>query len=230
MSLIKTLPQPLIDFWELVARHQDLDGLSLRFSAKPTFIDLNDQSHPTILQTYPLQLEICLRLKECYTIGFLGWQDRKLIVITLGLPPLLVKDFSEWTHDDAEQVANALRAIKAAYLVSETFGLPYLARFSFMFRGKSRALIAVVAQEQNKPSVVASKLYSDKFVVGLCWRERCCAGIDPEMVLRCAECDDWGKVLQWLSDAVVVDAYLTKGASYDELQSAKNHFKVVRKN
>jgi hypothetical protein len=219
-----------MDFWELVAGRQGLGGLSLRFSAKPTFVDLNDQSYPTTLQTYPLQLEICLRLKECYTIGFLGWQDRKFLVITLGLPPLLIKDFSGWTHDDAKQVADALRAIKAAYLVSETFELPYLARFSFMFRGKSRALIAVVAQEQNKPAVVASKLHSDKFVVELCWRERYYAGIDPEMVLRCAECDDWGRVLQWLSDAAVVDTYLTKGASWDELQSAKNHLKVVRKN
>jgi hypothetical protein len=207
--IIELLPKPLKDFWGLVFGQKGVNGIFLRFSVIPTFIELNDQPPPAVLQSYPLQLEIYLRLGESHKIGFAGWHAQKLIVITLHLPAQpLIKAFSEWEHHDAEQVADALKAIKAAYILWENFGLPYLVRFSFMCRDKSRVVVGIVERELNEQlKIVASKVHSDKFVLKPCWRGRYFTDFNPEVVLRGAECNNWGEVQQWLSD-VVVDAYL----------------------
>jgi hypothetical protein len=215
----ETLPQPLKAFWESVLKQEHLGDFSLRETPEPIIVDLRNQPPPTIIRTEPLQMEICLRLRECYTVGYFGWHDQQAIFLTLDYP---VHPYINYWHKlrrrDATYIANNLRALKAAFLLQETFGIPYRHKFLKVFCfGENASLIMGVIPQVRKDElavIVTRDNYAgfevdNPFALKLTWQEQYSAPLKPNEVLWATESGQWETVRQWLSEAIV-EAFLTE--------------------
>jgi len=213
------LPQPLKDFWRRVFEREHLGEFSLREVPEPVIVDLRNQPPPTIIQTHPLQVEICLRLKECYTVGYFGWRDQQAIFLTLDYP---VHPYINYWHKlkrrDAIYIANNLKALKAAFLLQETFGIPYRYKFLRVFRfGENTSpIMGVIPQvKADELAVVVTRdnylgfEFDDPFALRLTCREHYFTALNPDEVLWAVESGQWETVRQWLSEAMV-EAFLTE--------------------
>jgi hypothetical protein len=213
------LPQPLKDFWRRVLEQEHLGDFSLRETPEPIIVDLRNQPPPTIIRTAPLQMEICLRLRRCYTVGYFGWHDQQATFLALDYP---VRPYINYWHKlkrrDATYIANNLRALKAAFLLQENFGIPYRHEFLkvFWFGGNASLIMGFIPQvRKDELAVVVTRdnyagfEVNNPFALKLTWQEQYSTPLNPDEVLWAAESGHWKTVRQWLSEAIV-EAFLTE--------------------